>query len=476
MGGCFSIGTALSTALLVSTTPLSVLSAQSIGASNIANSSSSSRTNPTLDPRDTLTTNFTVDGIQVILRRNNANNVVAANLYLLGGARQIDRANAGIEPFLLAVSERGTKKYPRSQILRKMSFLGSQIVVAPSSDWTLFGIRTTQQVFDSTWMIFADRVMNPSLESSEVELIRSQFLSAVQQQRDDPDGLVSLLADSIAFSGHPYATPVTGTPESIRGITVDALRAYHKSEFVKSRMLLVVVGNVSRSHLESLIQATLAKLPMGSYKWTLPPPLPSRPPEAVIVKQGLPTNYILGYFSGPLASSEDYPAMRIATTVLTGRMFAEIRARQNLTYDVHAPFLDRAATAGGLYVTTVAPDTTLKLMKYFVEEIQREILTASGLKRLELEFITDYFLDNETNASQADFLARAQLYQGDYRKAVNFVDELRAVTPEAVRRVANKYIKNIRFAYVGDPSKVDRRLLEMFGEPQRSIFERRNSL
>ena len=38
---------------------------------------------------DTLTSKFDVAGIPVILRRVSANNVVAANLYLLGGTRQL---------------------------------------------------------------------------------------------------------------------------------------------------------------------------------------------------------------------------------------------------------------------------------------------------------------------------------------------------------------------------------------------------
>jgi zinc protease len=415
-----------------------------------------------LNSPDTITSSFTVDGLTVILRRNDASNVVAANLYLLGGSRQVTAANAGVEPFLLSVSERGTQHYPRSDIRRKLSLLGSDIVVVPRADWTMIGVRTITQVFDSTWAIFADRVMHPSLDSVDVELVRSQLLSGVRQERDDPDALVESLADSAAFTGHPYSISVTGAVGSIQSITRSDLRRYQETQMVKSRMLLVVVGDMTRAHIESLVRRTLGRLPRGSYTWSQPPLLTVTPGPATIVQRALPTNYILGYFGGPLASGEDYQALRVATTVLTGRMFGEIRSRQNLTYDVHAPFLDRAATAGGLYVTTVSPDTTLKLMRYFVSELQRETLTTMGLKRLELEFITDYFMDNETNASQADFLARAQLYQGDYRHASNFVEELRAVTPDAVRRVAQKYFRNIKFAYVGDPSKVTHELLESF--------------
>ena len=410
----------------------------------------------------TLTTSFDVSGIQVILRQSTANNVVAANLYLLGGTRQVTLETAGIEPLLLEVSDRGTAKYSRAILRRKMSALGSEIVTDPSDDWTMFGIRTTTEVLDSTWAIFSSRLMEPTLNPDDVSLVRTQFLSGIRQRRDDPDALAEFLADSIAFSGHPYGIPVTGTESSITAIDARALKAYHDTQIVKSRMLLVVVGNVDRAHIERLVRASLAQLPTGSYRWRPPPRLPEREAAVVIESRILPTNYLIGYYSGPLATSDDYQALRIATYVLAGRLFAEIRTRENLTYDVRAPFVDHAASAGGLYVSTVSPDTTLRLMRTALTELQEGLVDRDGLERLEQQFLTEYFLDNETNGGQADFLARSELYRGDYRQADKFVEELRNVTPEAVRRVAKKYMRGIRFAYVGDPAKLQRELISRF--------------
>ena len=86
----------------------------------------------------------------------------------------------------------------------------------------------------------------------------------------------------------------------------------------------------------------------------------------------------------------------------------------------------------------------MKLMRAAVVDLQQGMLDPVGLKQLEEQFITEYFLDNETNAAQADFLARSQLYEGDFREADRFVDELKSVTPEAVQRVARKYMKGFR--------------------------------
>jgi zinc protease len=403
---------------------------------------------------DTATTSYTVGGVRVIHRRVTANDVVAANLYLLGGTRQVTDSTAGIEGLILEASERGTRKYSKNAIRDRMARLGSAIVVDPGADWTLYALRSTTAAFDSTWTIWADRLMAPRLDTAEVEQVRGQYLSGVQQRRESADALLEFLADSIANAGHPYGLSPEGTERSIARLTIGEMRQYQQSQTVTSRMLLVIVGNVERARVERLVRLTLARLPAGSYQWTLPQPAPARTQAIIVTEQRpLPTNYILGYFGGPAASSPDYGALRVATAVLSGRLYAEIRSRRNLTYAVHSPFVERAVAEAGLYVTTTQPELTLDLMRQQVEDIQTHIVEREALGRLVQQFITEYFLDNETNSDQATTLARGELYRGDWRVADKFVEELRKVTPEDVRRVAKTYMNAPAFAYVGDASR-----------------------
>jgi zinc protease len=203
-------------------------------------------------------------------------------------------------------------------------------------------------------------------------------------------------------------------------------------------------------------------LPPGSYKWTPPPPVSNDQRGLVVEAQTLPTNYLIGYYAGPPASSNDYNALRIATAVLSGRFFTEIRSKRNLSYAVEAPFVERAIATGGVYVTTVDPEQTLRLMRAEIVELQNELVDPDGLRRLVQQFITDYFLKNETDADQANFLARAEVYQGDYHAADAFVDDLRRVRPDDIRRVAREYMRNFRFVYIGDPEKLPTEYLSNF--------------
>ncbi len=173
-----------------------------------------------------------------------------------------------------------------------------------------------------------------------------------------------------------------------------------------------------------------------------------------IISRSLPTNYLQGYWVGPRADSKDYQPMRIAMAALGGRLFTEIRVKRNLTYAVNAPFVDRAVTAPGLYVTTTLPDSVLGIMRREVDAMKRGFIDPEGLRLLVQQFITEFFLDNETNSDQATFLARSELYRGDYKLASRFVEELRTVTPEDIQRVSRQYLTGITMAYIGDPRRI----------------------
>jgi zinc protease len=411
---------------------------------------------------DTATTSFEVNGLRVILRRSTANDVVAANMYLLGGTRQLSPSTQGIEALLLRTSERGTKAFPGAAVRLVTARLGSNFVVNPSDDWTLFGFTGIRSTFDSTFAVFADRLTSPTLDSTEVELVRAQMITGVREAENSPDPLLNRLADSLTYSGHPYGFAPEGTEASLQSITLGRLRNYETTQIVTSRMLLVVVGNVERAHLEQLVQRAFGKLPRGAYGWSAPPRPADTGRALVVHEEQLPTNYLLGYYIGPAAADPDYQALRVATAVLSGRFFTEIRSRRNLSYEVAAPFVERAISAGGVYVTTVDPNQTLTLMRIEIDRLQRDLIEPQGLERLVQQFITDYFLKNETNGDQATFLARAQIYRGDYRAASHFVDDLRRVRPDDVRRVARQYMHDFRFAYVGKGEVLSKELVERF--------------
>src|SRR5690349_6720873 len=135
-----------------------------------------------LVPLDSITTAFTVGGLRVILRPNYATDVVAVNLYLLGGARQLTPATQGIELLLLETADYGSAHYPGDSARTAWGRTGCREVLQPEADWTLYGFRGIKQEFDSSWNVFADRLMHPTLASSDVQLVRARMMADLRRR------------------------------------------------------------------------------------------------------------------------------------------------------------------------------------------------------------------------------------------------------------------------------------------------------
>ncbi len=410
---------------------------------------------------DTSTTSYTIDGIRVI-HRVGATHLVVMNLYLLGGVRNATPETAGLEPLYLAVSEQGTERYPKDALRRAMARTGSSIALDANEDWTLYGIRSTTDVLDSVWNIYTDRLLRPRLEPTEIDFVRNQALSGLRQLNESPDALLSRVADSVAFRGHAYALSPMGSTASLSAMSRESLLRWKDQWLVKSRLLLVVVGDVPRAKLERMVASSLGKLPAGDYAWAMPDTIPARASSLTVVPQTLPTNYVSGTFRGPRANEKDAAALRVAAAVLSGQLFSEIRSKNNLTYTASANFHDQALISGTLFVTTTLPDSALKIMRAQVQLLQEVTIPTQALAPLIQQFLTEYFLNNETSTAQADFLARAQLYMGDWQAANRFMADLRAVTGEDVRRVSRRYLRNVQWVYIGDPARITRKLAESF--------------
>jgi len=397
---------------------------------------------------DSVTEMYESGGVRVIQRLNVANPVVAVDVYLLGGLQEVDAGTQGIERLLLTASQYGTQHYPGGAARAALRRTGSHIVIDPDEDWTNFGFRGVRSEFDSTWNVFADRLMHPTLASSDVMTTRQRLIGSVRQRFNSPDGAITAIADSVAFQGHPYALSPYGTETSLASLDSAALARFVAERLVRTRMLVVVVGNVERASVERAIARTFAQLPAGDYHWALPT-LARLDNRATLVARPMPMNYLLGMYQGPPASAGDYASFRVAVAMLGSKVNQAVREERGLSYAAYAPFYDRGVAAGGLYVSTNSP---LPVLAQLREQVMwmRDFPVEYPASTFTRHFVFDYLAENSTSAEQAASLARAQLYRGDYRLAMKEMDDFRHVSSVSIRTAARRYFKNMRFVYLGE--------------------------
>ena len=407
-------------------------------------------------PVDSITASYEIGGLRVLHRRTNSR-IFAVNLYLLGGSRQVTRSTAGIEPFLLLSSEYGTTDYPGEETRRAEARTGSSIGVSVGRDWTTYSMSGVREDFDSTWAVFTSRLLRPTLDSTATGTVRTRMLAAVRRERSSPDAQAAAMAESLAFVGHAYAVDPNGNEASLAALTADDLRRYATDQLVTSRMLLVVVGDIPREHLDRLIATTIGALPKGSYAWTMPAAIRATAPAIVAAHRTLTTNYIFGYIHGPQISSPEYPAFAYAMMILSNFVSSVIREREGLSYAASVPIMDRGVSGAAIFVSTTRPDTVVKLVNYIFDAYEDDVrISGSALRRAAEGFRTSYLFGLETASSHAEMLAHAQLYQGDYRAAGTRADVMSKVRFPEIRKIIETYGKNIQYAFVGDTTRLPR--------------------
>jgi predicted Zn-dependent peptidase len=190
-----------------------------------------------------------------------------------------------------------------------------------------------------------------------------------------------------------------------------------------------------------------------------------------VTQRGLPTNYVQGLFTAPPITSPDIYPMEVAAAMLRDRVFEEVRVKRNLSYAPNAFLNSQGANVGGIYVTAVDANHAVGIMLNEIALIQKGLahsfdqktqqpvlvpIDKSNIDAVAAQFLTTYYLGQETNAAQAANLAEYELIGGGWRNSFETIAKLRAVTPADVQRVAQKYMRNIRFVVLGNPAQIDK--------------------
>jgi predicted Zn-dependent peptidase len=412
-----------------------------------------------------LVSEFEVNGLKVLVKRREGSQTVATGLFIRGGVENISATNAGVEAFMLNVASEASANYPRDRMRKETARMGTVIGEGVNYDYSSLSMAATRANFDRSWEIFTDIALHPSFTKQDVALVQSRILAGLQDDTDTPDSYLQRLQERVAYAGHPYLNRPEGTAENISRLTADDLRAYHEKIMQTSRLLLVIVGDLDAAQLKTRIAASFGKLPRGDYKPQSPPPLSFTSSTVEVTSRELKTNYIQGLFTAPPITSPDIYPMRVASSLLRDRVFEEVRVKRNLSYAPDAFLRNQSANVGGLYVTADkdSANTAIRVMLSEIARLQREPIGRDDINAVIAQFLTTYYIGEETNAAQAAELAQYEIIGGGWRNSLTFLEKLRAVTPAEVQRVSQKYMRNIRFVVLGNPQQIDKNVFT--GQP-----------
>jgi predicted Zn-dependent peptidase len=404
-----------------------------------------------------LVTEFeTSNGLKVLVKRREGSQSVVTGLFLRGGARNVTAENAGVESLMLDVATEASQNFPLEKMRRELARTGTNLSFGINYDYSVLTLGSTRRYFDRSWEVFADSALRPSFTVEDFQRIKNRTLVSLSDDEDTPDSFLQVLQSRAAYAGHPYLNDPRGTVNSVSKLTLEDVRRFHQQLMQTSRMLLVVVGDVDPQDIRRKAEASFGKLPRGEYKSEPVRQLSYAAPTVAVTARDIPTNYVSGVFAAPPMTSDDIYPMRVASAILQNRVYVEVRVRRQLSYAPDAFLESRGANTGGIYVSATDANQAVRVMLDEITRLQSQEISPDEIKATAQQFLTRYYLGQETNAAQAGELAQFELIGGGWRNSADVIERLRLVTPADVKRVANTYMRNLQFVVIGDPRQIDK--------------------
>jgi zinc protease len=404
-------------------------------------------------------------GVKVIVQPS-GNQILEIQTIIRGGVQNYESNKQGIESLAMtALTECGTKNDTKNSFKNKLDKVSAQVYANASKDYSTISMNCIKTDFDAVWPLYADAITIPIFDEKEFDRIKQDAINGLRSQESQPDYAISNMATQIAFAGKDNAKRPEGTVATLTKLTATETKAYYNSVCTKARMLIVVVGEIDRAALEQKISTMLASVQEGKpftlKKETIAPFSNSFKAE----KKDLATNYIQGITSAPAPGTPDFNAFNLAMRIFSQRHFLEVRTKNGLSYAPGSWFDGGSSPSANISVSTTDPNKYIGVVKALIDKTKKNGFTEDELRNIKTQYLTGFFYRQETNNAQANFIVSNEVLHNNWKRSLTISDDMKKVTLAELNTTFNKYIKNMVWAYQGNPSKVNATLFTSSAKP-----------
>ena len=396
-----------------------------------------------------------VNGVKVIVQPS-GNEIVVVQTIIKGGVQNYPADKAGIENLAMrALTECGTQKDDKNSFMDKLDKVSAQVNGFSTMDYASFSVNFIKSDFETVWPLYADALTTPRFDKKEFERIKNDAINFLRVNESTPDFAINKMAKETAFPGKKYALDPQGSVETVTKLTAEGTKKYYQSILTRSRLVIVVVGDIDRVIIENKIKELLAKIPAGAaFKAKRDNYTPAANTFKAQQRENA-TNYVQGITGGPQAGSPEYDAFVLAMRIFANRHFLDIRTKNGLSYAPQVRFSAGATPYAVIAVSTTDPDKYIAVARQLIDKIKAEGFTEEELKNIKTTYLTGIYSRQETNEEQANAIATNEVVNSDWKRSIKIKEDMKKVTLDQLNSSFKKYINNITWVYQGDPKKVN---------------------
>ncbi len=341
---------------------------------------------------------------------------VSIGVWVRCGSRFEEPRKNGISHFIEHLLFKGTQFRSGEEIARAIDGVGGQLDAFTDKEYVGFYARVLDKQLPFAIELLSDLVLHPTFPRAEVAREKNVIFEEINTVEDSPEELIHDLFFERFWARHPLGRAVSGSKESVAGITRRDVLDYFRKNYNAANTVLAVAGNIRHRRVQALAGRYFGDLPRGERADLGPPPKTGGGRE-IRYKKNLEQFHLCLGFPCPGVLSEQRYCLYLLSSILGGgmssRLFQNIREKKGLVYGIESS-LSLQQDAGALLVTAgTAPEAAAKVVRLILREfrlMREKLVSSQELKRAKECVKGALMLSLESSTSRMAHLAHQQMY------------------------------------------------------------------
>ena len=413
------------------------------------------------------------NGLRVLTSPMPHTRSVTISAFVGTGSRYEPADRAGISHFIEHLVFKGTERRSTPvEISGTVEGVGGILNAATEQELTVYWCKVARPYLDECLDLLLDMLRNSLYRPDELERERLVLLEELAMVIDSPGSRVDTLIDEMLGPGHPLGRDVSGTQESVTGITRDMVLDYASQFYTPANIVISVAGNVEHDDVVTQVQGLCGdwagRTPPRWTRFTQTQHAPRlrmeyRRTEQAHLSIGLP---------GLSLTHPDIYALDMLSVVLgegmSSRLFIEVREKLGLAYDVHSDIVHFQDCGALLVSAGVDPKRVHAAVDTILYEVGRlkDGIPEDELNKAKRLTTGRLFLGMEDTRGVSTWMGSQEALLGHVLDVDQVVGFIEGVTPDDVQRVADDLVmtEKLNLAVVG-PNRGESRFRKALERP-----------
>jgi zinc protease len=375
--------------------------------------------------------------------------------YKVGSADE-PPGKSGIAHFFEHLMFKGTKEHPAGAFSTRVAEIGGQENAFTSNDYTAYYQQVAPSELEAMMTLEADRMRNLILTDDVIGPERDVILEERRSRiENDPDALLGEEVEATLYQNHPYRIPIIGWMHEMEELNRADAVAFYDRYYAPNNAVLVVAGDVTAETVQRLAQQTYGKVARGP---ELPPRVRPKEPEQNtrrlvtmtdqrVTLPSFQTSWVVPSYT--TAKNGEAEALDLLSEILGGgvrsRLYQELVVKTGIASSAGAYFQsdgldDTSFTVYGSPRGGNDLGTVEKAVVTEVARIAKEGVTERELDKAKNRFVKSMIFARDNQSGMARIYGSTLATGGKVSDVADWPDRIRAVTPDQVKAVAQKYL------------------------------------